>query len=170
MLTDKQKETISTLKTAYKQINSETNCVGVFLDVNSIISEHQKGMSRIDEISLHNQAIKSTYRDTLEDFKNKAQGDFQQLGWNLYFKKGSSFLYFSSQYATSTLGYFQIESKHLPYERINDKLFQRIHSPIYRISFSSGNDSYGSYKGFEALLNRDEVKETILKTYNKDNR
>ena len=134
MLTDKQKETISILKTAYKQINSETNCIGVFLDVNSIISEHQKGKSMIDEISLHNKAIKS------------------------------------SQYATSTLGYFQIESKYLPYERINDKLLQRIHSPIYRISFSSGNNSYGSCKGFEALLNRDEVKEAVLKTYNRDNR
>tara|TARA_B110001469_G_C9528961_1_gene263040 strand:+ start:257 stop:769 length:513 start_codon:yes stop_codon:yes gene_type:complete len=169
MLTDKQKETISILKTAYKQINSETNCVGVFLDVNSIISEHQKGKSMIDEISLHNKAIKSTYRDTLEDFKNKAQGDFQQLGWKLYFKEGSSFLYFSSQCAPSTLGYFQIDSNYSTAERINDNLFQRIHSPIYRVTFSSGNNSYGSSKGFEGLLNRDEVKETILKTYNKDN-
>ena len=66
MLTDKQKETISTLKTAYKQINSETNCVGVFLDVNSIISEHQKGNSMIDEISLHNEAL-GNYQGIVND-------------------------------------------------------------------------------------------------------
>ena len=169
-MTDKQKQTISTLKKAYEQINSETNCVGVFLDINTILSEHQKGKSMIDEIILHNEAIKSTYRDTLEDFKNKAQGDFQKLGWNLYFKKGSRFLYFSNQHSTSNLGYFQIESKLFPTERINEEFFQRIHSPIYKVWFSYGVVSYGSYKGFEALLNRDEVKETILKVYNRDKR
>jgi hypothetical protein len=170
MLTDKQKETISILKNAYKQINSETNCVGVFLDIDSIISEHQKGKNAIAELRLHNKAVKSTYRDILEDFKNKAQGDFKQLGWKLYFKEGGSFLYFSSPYATANLGYFVIEPKHSPIETINNDLYQRIESPVYRIVFSQTNSSYGSSKGFESLLNRDVVKEAILKTYNKDNK
>ncbi len=171
MLTDKQRETISILKNAYKKINSETNCVGVFLDVNSIISQHQKGKNMIDEIHLHNKAVKSTYRDILEDFKNKAQGDFQQLGWKLDFKKGSSFLYFSSPYATSSLGYFRIEPKYSPLvETINNDRYQRIESSVYTLTFSQTNNSYGSSKGFEGLLSRDEVKEAVLKTYNKDNR
>ena len=140
-MTDKQKHTISTLKKAYKEINSGEKEVGVFLDINTILSEHQKGKSMIAEIILHNEAIKSTYRDTLEDFKNKAQGDFQKLGWNLYFKKGSSFLYFSNQHSTSNLGYFQIESKFLPTERINQEHFQRIDSPIYKVWFSFNNNS-----------------------------
>tara|TARA_B110001452_G_scaffold227401_1_gene202279 strand:- start:7928 stop:8440 length:513 start_codon:yes stop_codon:yes gene_type:complete len=170
MLTSKQKETISILKNAYKKINSETNCVGVFLDVNSIISEHQKGNNAIAELHLHNKAIKSTYRDILEDFKNKAQGDFKQLGWKIYFKEGSSFVYFSSPHSTSSLGYFEIESKYLPIETINNQRFQKIHSPIYKVYFSFTNNSYGSYEGFEELLKRDEVKKEMLKTYNRDNR
>ena len=170
MLTSKQKETISILKNAYKKINSETNCVGVFLDIDSIISEHQKGKNAIAELNLHNKAIRSSYRDILEDFKNKAQGDFQQLGWKLYFKEGGSFLYFCSPYATSTLGYFEIEPKYLPLETINNDRYQRIESYVYRIVFSQTNSAYGSSKGFEALLNRDVVKEAMLKTYNRDNR
>lgn len=170
MLTSKQKETISTLKAAYKKINSDINYAGVFLDVDSIISENQKGKSLINEISLHNKAIKSSCKDMLEHFKNKAQGDFNQLGWKLYLKEGSSFLYFSSQYATSTLGYFSIDYKNLPAVVINNKGYTRIESPIFRINFSFNNNSYGSYEGFKELLNRVEVKEAILKTYNKDNR
>jgi|TARA_R110000787_G_scaffold218911_5_gene327622 hypothetical protein len=170
MLTSKQKETISILKNAYKKINSETNCVGVFLDIDSIISEHQKGKNAIAELNLHNKAIKSTYRDILEDFKNKAQGDFQQLGWTLDFKKGGSYLHFSSPNASFNLGYFEIESKYSPVEIINNQKYQKIHSAIYRVSFSSGNNSYGSYKGFEELLKREEVKKEMLKTYNRDNR
>ena len=169
MLTSKQKETISILKDAYKKINSETNCVGAFLDVNSIVSEHQKGKNAIAELNLHNKSVKSTYRDIIEDFKNKAEGDFRQLGWNLYFKEGSNFLYFSSQYHKSTLGFFEIEYKYLPIETINNEHYRRIEAPIYRIEFLLNNSSYGSYKGFKELLNRDIVKESILKTYNRDN-
>ena len=169
MLTDKQKETISILKTAYKQINSETNGVGVFLDINSIIGENQKGKNLISEIQLHNKAIKSTYQETLQDFKNKAEGDFKQLGWNLAFK-GGTYLYFTNACSKGTLGYLYMDSKYQQNERINGDLFQRIDAPIYRIHFAFNNQSFGSSKGFDALLNRDEVKESILKTYNIDNR
>ena len=166
-MTDKQKHTISTLKKAYKEINSEEKEVGVFLDINTILSKNKKGRDLIKEINLHNDAIKGTYIDSLKSFKEKAEVDFNKLGWYLTLVKDILNISLKS---SEVIGRFRISSEYAPYEHINGHNFQRILRPIYSIRINgSALDSYSSRNGFKELLQSDGVKKAVLKAYNLHN-
>jgi hypothetical protein len=166
-MTDKQKHTISTLKKAYKEINSGEKEVGVFLDINTILSSNQNGRDLIKEINLHNDAIKGTYIDSLKSFKEKADGDFNKLGWYLTLVKDTLTISLKS---SEIIGKLLIMSEYAPYENINGHNFQRILRPIYSIRiYKSSLDSYSSVNGFKELLQSDGVKKAVLKAYNLHN-
>ena len=166
-MTDKQKHTISTLKKAYKEINSKEKEVGVFLDINTILSKNKEGRDLIKEINLHNDAIKGTYIDSLKSFKEKAEVDFNKLGWYLTLVKDTLNISLKS---SEFIGRFRISSEYTPYEHINGHNFQRILRPVYSIRINgSALDSYSSRNGFKELLQSDGVKKAVLKAYNLHN-
>tara|TARA_R110000822_G_scaffold309970_1_gene440804 strand:+ start:844 stop:1344 length:501 start_codon:yes stop_codon:yes gene_type:complete len=162
MITETQKETLDTLKNAYKKLNVKKPDSFGLLGISDIIRENELGKVLIKEIMLHNGAMNSLLEDIVRNFNNKIKDEFEALGmttkltWNGIgvYVKHNEFIRFS------------ICSRGGAYKVINGEHYRKTVGHRYSVSFTRGHRGAENDVSFEDLLKSEHTKEGISRTYN----
>ena len=169
MITKSQKETLSTLKNTYKQINSRNMGNGVIIDVGSIINKNEEGKKLITELRISREAMEEAGKDILNSFKRDIEADFNMLGLTISEPNRDGKCYFTNSKIGYNLGYFSVCPQNQIIE-INGKNYHKFLRYSYVFEFNRTNVWQSSLEGFSDLLSRDCIKLSLGNCYDFINR